>query len=313
MNCPFHIQWYKTETRSYRDLPLRWAELGTVYRYERSGVLHGLMRVRGFTQDDAHIFCTPEQIEDEMREVLRFSLHIWHSFGFHDLIPYLSTRPEKAIGDPERWEQAESVLKKILDESGLDYKVDEGGGAFYGPKIDIKVKDSLGREWQMTTIQFDFNLPERFEMAFVDQSNEERRPYMVHRALLGSWERFFGLLIEHYAGAFPVWLMPVQAEIIPITDDHIAYADEVLKKLKAAGIRAEVDDSGDRMGNKIRKAQEQKIPYMLVIGDREIEAGAVAVRLRSEENLGAMPVDDFIAMAKAVIESKSVELKPETA
>lgn len=303
MNCPFHIMIYKTQTRSYRDLPLRWAELGTVYRYERSGVLHGLLRVRGFTQDDAHIFCTPEQIADEILGVLRFSLDMWHSFGFENITPYLATRPAKAIGEPERWDQATASLRQALEIEGLDYKLDEGGGAFYGPKIDLKIKDAIGREWQMTTIQFDFNEPERFDMTFIGVDGKNHRPYMVHRALLGSLERFFGVLIEHYAGAFPLWLAPVQARVIPIADRHQAYAQEVLAALKLAGIRAELDESSERMNYKIRAAQVLKIPYMLVIGDREMEAHEVAVRLRSEQNLGAMPLDTFITRANQMIAS----------
>jgi threonyl-tRNA synthetase len=305
MNCPFHILIYKTQTRSYRDLPLRWAEMGTVYRYERSGVLHGLLRVRGFTQDDAHIFCTPEQIADEILGVLRFSLDMWRSFGFEHITPYLATRPAKSIGETERWEQATASLRQALEIEGLAYKVDEGGGVFYGPKIDLKVKDAIGREWQMTTIQFDFNEPERFDMTYIGADGKNHRPYMVHRALLGSLERFFGVLIEHYAGAFPLWLAPVQAKVIPIADRHQAYAYEVLAALKAAGIRAELDESNERMNYKIRAAQVQKIPYMLVIGDREMDAHEVAVRLRSEQNLGAMPLDTFIARATQLVASRN--------
>lgn len=309
MNCPFHILIYKTRTRSYRDLPLRWAELGTVYRYEKSGVLHGLLRVRGFTQDDAHIICTPEQIEDEILGVLRFSLELWRAFGFEDIHAYLATRPEKAVGEPERWEQATASLRRALQTEGVAYDVDEGGGAFYGPKIDLKIKDALGREWQMTTIQFDFNEPERFDMVFIGADGKEHRPYMVHRALLGSMERFFGVLIEHYAGAFPLWLAPVQARIIPIADRHLGYAKDVLVKLKAAGLRAELDDSAERMNAKIRAGQLQKIPYLLVVGDREVAEGTVAVRLRTNENLGPMSVESFIARARALIEARNnVEL-----
>jgi len=304
MNCPFHIMIYKTQTRSYRDLPLRWAELGTVYRYERSGVLHGLLRVRGFTQDDAHIICTPEQIEDEILGVLRFSLDLWAGLGFTDLRAYLATRPEKAVGEPERWEQATQSLRKAIEAEGLPYEMDEGGGAFYGPKIDLKINDSLGREWQMTTIQFDFNEPERFDMVYVGADGKEHRPYMVHRALLGSMERFFGLLIEHYAGAFPLWLSPVQARLIPIADRHVAYAREVTERLKGAGLRAEVDDSSDRMNAKIRAAQMQKIPYMLVVGDREVESGQISVRLRTNENLGAMTVEDLIERAQRLVAAR---------
>lgn len=304
MNCPFHIMIYRSRTRSYRDLPLRWAELGTVYRYERSGVLHGLLRVRGFTQDDAHIICTPEQIEDEILGVLRFSLAMWRAMGFADVDAYLSTRPEKAVGEPARWDQATQSLRRALETESLDYKVDEGGGAFYGPKIDLKIRDALGREWQMTTIQFDFNEPERFDMVYVGDDGQEHRPYMVHRALLGSIERFFGLLIEHYGGAFPVWMAPVQAVIIPITDRHLAFGREVESKLRAAGLRAELDASNDRMNAKIRSAQLNKVPYMLVIGDREVEDGAVSVRLRSGEDLGALPVEAFLSGAKAIDDAR---------
>jgi threonyl-tRNA synthetase len=305
MNCPFHILMYQTQRRSYRDLPLRWAELGTVYRYEPSGVLHGLLRVRGFTQDDAHIICTPDQIEDEILGVLRFSLALWRDFGFTNIKAYLATRPPKAVGEQERWDQATESLRRALDIEHIAYELDEGGGAFYGPKIDLKIEDALGREWQMTTIQFDFNLPDRFDMTFVGADGKDHRPYMVHRALLGSLERFFGVLIEHYAGAFPVWLAPVQAKIIPIADRHMAFADQVMVRLKAAGLRAEVDDGGDRMNAKIRNAQLAKIPYMLVIGDREQDNDAVAVRLRSNEDLGAMAVDDFIARVQALAQARN--------
>jgi threonyl-tRNA synthetase len=306
MNCPFHVLIYQNSLRSYRELPLRWAELGTVYRYEKSGVLHGLMRVRGFTQDDAHIICTPEQIEDEVLRVLRFSLAMLRAFGFEDIQAYLSTRPEKAIGEPARWEQAQASLKRAIDAEGLDYKVDVGGGAFYGPKIDLHVRDALRRSWQLTTIQFDFNLPERFDMTYVGEDGQEHQPYMVHRALLGSLERFYGILVEHYAGAFPVWLAPEQARLIPIADRHVDYAREVDMQLRQAHLRASTDASSSRMSAKIREAQLQKIPYMLVVGDREMEAGTVAVRLRTEENLGAMAVDDFITHAKNAIEEHAL-------
>ncbi|MEA3408712.1 MAG: threonine--tRNA ligase [Chloroflexota bacterium] len=305
MNCPFHILVYQAQRRSYRELPLRWAELGTVYRYERSGVLHGLLRVRGFTQDDAHIFCTPEQIEDEILSVLRFSLALWRAFGFEDVEAYLATRPEKAVGEPGRWEQAIDSLRKALEVEGLPYELDEGGGAFYGPKIDLKIRDALGREWQMTTIQFDFNLPERFDMIYVGADGAEHRPYMVHRALLGSLERFFGVLIEHYGGAFPVWLAPVQVKLIPIADRHVSYCEGVMETLKAAGLRAEVDDSGKRMGGKIRNAQIEKVPYMLIVGDREVESETVSVRLRTEEDLGAMPVSKFVSRVKELAASRN--------
>ncbi|MBL7063913.1 MAG: threonine--tRNA ligase [Anaerolineae bacterium] len=304
MNCPFHILMYKTRTHSYRDLPLRWAELGTVYRYERSGVLHGLLRVRGFTQDDAHIFCTPEQIEDEILRVLRFSLDLLRAFGFSDFYLYLATMPEKHVGEPERWVQAQESLHQALKIEGLDYEVDEGGGAFYGPKIDIKIKDALGRAWQCTTIQFDFNLPERFDMTYVGEDGKEHRPYMVHRALLGSIERFFGVLVEHYAGAFPVWLAPVQVVLIPIADRHAEYARSVAGQLKAEGLRVEVDDSSERMQAKIRDAQMQKVPYMLIIGNREMEAGQVNLRMRDGNVPGAMSVDAFLALAQDAVAGK---------
>ncbi|MGD8626041.1 MAG: threonine--tRNA ligase [Anaerolineae bacterium] len=304
MNCPFHIKMYQSKRRSYRELPMRWAELGTVYRYERSGVLHGLLRVRGFTQDDAHIFCTPEQVEDEIVEVLRFSLDLLEAFGFEDFKAYLATRPDDAIGDPARWDQAIEALKRAIAVEELPYEIDEGGGAFYGPKIDLKLRDALGREWQTTTIQFDFNLAERFDLKYIGSDGLEHQPYMVHRALLGSVERFFGILVEHYAGAFPVWLAPVQAMLIPIADRHNGYAHQVADQLKAAGLRVEVDDSSDRMQAKIREAQLQKVPYMLVVGDREMENDQVAVRLRSGKNLGAMSLPDFVARAQEAIDEK---------
>ncbi len=304
MNCPFHLHIYKNSLRSYRDLPMRYAEEGTVYRYERSGVLHGLMRVRGFTQDDAHHFCRPDQMPAEIDFVLGFSLHILRSFGFSDIHAYLSTRPEKSVGEPAMWEAAEVALEESLNRSGIDYKVDRGGGAFYGPKIDLKVEDAIGREWQLSTIQFDFNEPERFDLTYIGEDGQPHRPYMIHRALLGSLERFFGVLIEHYAGAFPVWLSPVQAALIPIADRHLDYARRVEAELRKSGLRVMVDDRPERMNAKIRDAQNQKIPYMLVIGDKEEESGQVALRLRNGENPGAMPLADFIALAKDEIAAK---------
>jgi threonyl-tRNA synthetase len=306
MNCPYQILIYKSRIRSYRELPLRWAELGTVYRYERSGVLHGLLRVRGFTIDDAHIICRPDQVEDEIVGVYDFSLHMLRAFGFEEFAIYLATRPEKFVGVPERWDQAQEALRRALEAQGLPYEVDEGGGAFYGPKIDIKIKDALGREWQMTTIQFDFNLPERFEMTYVGEDGQEHRPYVVHRAVLGALERFFGALIEHYAGAFPVWLSPVQVMLIPIADRHVDYARSVAEQLRAAGLRVAVDDSSERMQAKIRDAQMQKIPYMLVIGNREMEAGQVNLRLRDGDVPGAMSVNDFVALAQGAVAEKRV-------
>ncbi len=308
MNCPFHILIYKSRARSYRDLPLRWAELGTVYRFERSGVLHGLLRVRGFTQDDAHIFCTPEQIEDEILGVLDFSLSLLQDFGFEDYQIELSVRdprtPEKYAGRDEMWEQAERSLVKALEVRNLPYKRMEGEAVFYGPKIDIKIKDALGRAWQCTTIQFDFNVPERFDLTFRDRDGQDRRPYMVHRALLGSLERFFGVLVEHYGGAFPVWLAPVQAVLIPIADRHASYAHDVARRLRAAGLRVEVNDSDERMQAKIRDAQMEKIPYMLVVGDREMETGQVNLRRRDGEVPGAMDVEEFLAIAKKAVEER---------
>ncbi len=308
MNCPFHILIYESDLRSYRDLPLRWAELGTVYRYERSGVLHGLLRVRGFTQDDAHIFCTPEQIHGEILRALDFSLNLLRSFGFEEFKVQLSVRdpdsPGKYAGGDSMWEQAEESLLQAIEARELPYERIEGEAVFYGPKIDIHVRDALRRTWQLTTIQFDFNVPERFDLTYVGEDGKEHRPYMVHRALLGSIERFFGILVEHYGGAFPVWLSPVQAVLIPITDRHVEYAEAVAERLRVAGLRLEVDDSGDRMGAKVRKAQVEKVPYMLIIGDREIEAEQVNLRLRNEEVLGAMSVDEFIALATEAVETR---------
>ncbi|MDY6845698.1 MAG: threonine--tRNA ligase [Chloroflexota bacterium] len=304
MNCPFHIEIYKSGIHSYRDLPLRYAEKGTVYRYERSGVMHGLMRVRGFTQDDAHHFCAPSQMPDEIDFVLSFSLNMLRAFGFDEIEAYLSTMPEKAVGEPEQWQDAEAALEQSLKRAELPYQVDEGGGAFYGPKIDLKVKDALGREWQLSTIQFDFNEPERFDMTYIEEDGQAYRPYMIHRALLGSIERFFGVLIEHYGGAFPVWLSPTQAVIIPIADRHVDYAREVARQLKEADLRVEVDDRSDRMNAKIRDAEKRKIPFMLVVGDREMENGQVDIRRRSSERLGAMLVEDFKALAVKDVEEK---------
>jgi len=304
MNCPFHLHIYKSQLRSYRDLPLRFAEKGTVYRYERSGVLHGLMRVRGFTQDDAHHFCRPDQMPEEIDFTLNFSMNMLRAFGFKDFQAYLSTKPEKSVGDDKMWHDAEIALEETLKRMGVPYEVDAGGGAFYGPKIDLKVKDALGREWQLSTIQFDFNEPERFDLSYIGEDGKEHRPYMVHRALLGSMERFFGVLIEHYAGAFPVWLSPKQVTLIPITDRHNDYAHEVAARLKKAGLRISVDDSSDRMNAKIRNAQKLKVPYMLVLGDREMEEGQVALRRRSGESLPAMSVEEFIALALREIDEK---------
>ncbi len=306
MNCPFHIDIYKSRTHSYRELPLRYAEWGTVYRFERSGVLHGLTRVRGFTQDDAHLFCRPDQMPAEIDRVLHFCLHILRGFGFTEFNAYLSTRPEKRVGEDRMWDAGELALREALERAGMPYHVDEGGGAFYGPKIDLKVYDALEREWQLSTIQFDFTLPERFEMTYVGEDGQEHRPYMIHRALLGSMERFFGVLIEHYGGAFPVWLSPVQIKVIPIADRHADAAYAVARQMREAGFRVEVDDGSDRMNAKIRNAQLQKIPYMLVIGDREAEEGAVNVRLRTGDQRGTMRVEEFITYVQEVVASKTL-------
>ena len=294
MNCPFHIMIYNSQVRSYRDLPLRWAELGTVYRYEKSGVLHGLLRVRGFTQDDAHIICTPDLIESEILEVLRFSLALWKSFGFDNIKAYLATRPEKAVGEPARWDQAIQALRRAVEAEKLPCELDEGGGAFYGPKIDLKIKDALGREWQMTTIQFDFNLPEQFDMTYTGADGAKHRPYMVHRALLGSLERFFGVLLEHYGGALPLWLAPVQAAILPISDKHLVYARQVEKQLRGHGVRTILDDRGDKIGAKIRNAQLQKIPFMIVLGEEESGSGKITVRRRTGENFPGLDLETFV-------------------
>jgi len=305
MNCPFHIQIYKNNKHSYRDLPLRWAELGTVYRYEKTGVLHGLLRVRGFTQDDAHIFCTPEQIVDEVKRTVAFALRIWRSFGFTEITAYLATKPAKAVGEPERWAQATDSLRQALDGEGIPYVVDEGGGAFYGPKIDLKVKDAIGREWQMSTIQFDFNLPERFELAYHGDDGREHRPYMVHRALLGSLERFFGVLVEHFAGAFPLWLAPEQVRVLPINDKVLPAAEKLVEALREQDFRVAMDSSSDKLGAKIRNAQMEKIPYMLVLGAREAEAGLVSVRSRMAGDLGTMKLEDLVSRLRDEVASKA--------
>ena len=308
MNCPFHIHVYKSSLRSYKDLPVRYAELGTVYRYERSGVLHGLLRVRGFTQDDAHIFCREDQIEDEILSVLDFTLFILKTFGFLQYDVYLSTQPEKYVGTPGNWERSTNALKRALEMKGLSYEVDPGEGVFYGPKIDIKVKDSLNRQWQCSTIQVDFNNPERFDMQFRGSDGKEHRPIMIHRALMGSLERFFGILIEHYAGAFPVWLAPVQVIILTIAERHSEYARSLSAQFLAAGIRTEVDIENEKIGYKIRNATILKIPYLVIIGDKEMTENRVTVRKRSGENIGPFTPEEFIAIVKEKAEEKSREL-----
>ncbi len=301
MNCPFHIQIYQSRRRSYRELPLRWAELGTVYRYEKAGVLHGLMRVRGFTQDDAHIICTPEQIGDEIREVIRFANYMWKTFGFPDIQAYLATRPEKAVGAPEQWAQATAALEAALKAEGIPYELDAGGGAFYGPKIDLKIRDAIGRQWQTSTVQFDFNLPERFNMTYTGEDGQPHQPYMVHRALLGSIERFFGILVEHYAGAFPLWLAPEQVRVLPITDKQHAPALALRDRLRTLGFRATMDGRNEKIGARIRDAQMEKIPYMAVLGGREVEAGRVALRHRAAGDLGVMTVEAMAEKLQAEV------------
>ena len=305
MNCPFHIMIYKNKLRSYRELPLRYAELGTVYRFERSGVLHGLLRVRGFTQDDAHIFVAPEDMETEVIRVIGFVVKMLRTFGFEDFKAYIATRPEKSVGDNAVWDQATQALKVAAEKVNLGYEIDEGGGAFYGPKIDIKIKDALGRLWQCSTVQFDFNMSERFDMSFTGVDNQPHRPYMIHRALLGSIERFFGMLIEHYAGAFPAWLAPVQAKVMSITDKQFEYTKSVRDQLLAAGIRVELDSRSEKIGFKIREAAMEKVPYILVVGEKEVEQNAVAVRERGGKDLGVMPLNELISILQEKIRNKS--------
>ena len=304
MNCPFHIKIYNSKLRSYRDLPFRWAELGTVYRYEKTGVLHGLLRVRGFTQDDAHIFCRPDQLTDEISRVLDFTIFILRSFNFKEYQIYLSTRPDKFVGSEEYWEKATAALKDALEKSGMAYEIDPGEGVFYGPKIDIKIKDSLGRAWQCSTIQVDFNLPERFKISYIGEDGKPHQPIMIHRALMGSLERFFGCLVEHFAGAFPSWLAPVQVRILTITNDHIKYAEEISELLKKEEIRVELDSRNEKVGFKIREAQTGKIPYMLVIGDQEIKDKTVAVRKRKEKKTEVMDPESFMKKLNEEIISK---------
>jgi len=305
MNCPFHIEIYRNNLRSYRDLPIKYAELGTDYRYERSGVLHGLMRVRGFTMDDAHIFCTPEQVSQQILEVLDLSIEFLTVFGFKEYEIYLSTRPEKYVGEPERWSMAEDALRAAIEERGFDYKVDEGGGAFYGPKIDIKIKDTIGRLWQCSTIQFDFNLPERFGIYYIDKDNSQKRPFMVHRAILGSIERFFGVLIENYGGAFPLWLAPVQVKILPITDKQNDYAETLVDELRKHNIRCEADSRNEKVGFKIREAETSKTPYMFIVGQKEVDGQNVSVRHHGQIDLGTMNIDEAINKISEEIKSKA--------
>jgi len=304
MNCPGHILIYKTKLRSYRELPLRWAELGTVYRYERSGVLHGLARVRGFTQDDAHIFCRPGQLEDEVVGVLEFARFMMHTFGFDEYEVLLSTRPGKYAGTIENWDKATETLQEAMDRLQLPYEMDPGAGVFYGPKIDIKLKDALGRAWQGPTIQVDFNLPQRFQVTYVGEDGQEHLVAMIHRTVLGSMERFFACLIEHYGGAFPVWLAPIQVAIVPIADRHLDYAQKVAAELRAQGLRIQVDSRSERMNLKIREAQLQKIPYMIVVGDREQTTSTISLRLRNGEDIGTLSLGQFGMIVRSAIEAK---------
>ena len=307
MNCPFHIQIYKTKLKSYRDLPVRYAELGTVYRYERSGVLHGLLRVRGFTQDDAHLFCRPSQIEEEITKVLELIVYILQSFGFFEYKIYLSTKPDKYVGSDEGWETATQALENALNTKKLDFEVDPGEGVFYGPKIDIKIKDSIGRYWQVSTVQVDFNLPERFDISYIEEDGQRHQPIMLHRALMGSLERFFGCLIEHYAGAFPLWLAPVQVILLPITDKHAGYADKLAQRFEELDIRVEKDLRNEKIGFKIREAQLQKIPYMVVLGDKEMDSQTLAVRKRRSKETRTLDFESFLEELKSGIDSRLIE------
>ncbi|NGZ10149.1 MAG: threonine--tRNA ligase [Nitrospira sp. LK70] len=301
MNCPYHIMIYQSHLRSYRDLPIRYGELGTVYRYERTGVLHGLMRVRGFTQDDAHLFCRPDQMEQEVSRVLDFTFFVLRTFGFHQFEVFLSTRPKESVGGDEHWTLATSALEAALKNRNISFHLDPGGGAFYGPKIDIKIKDALGRSWQCSTVQVDFNNPERFELNYIGEDGKAHRPIMIHRALMGSIERFFGILIEHYGGAFPTWLAPVQVVVMNITDHQQDYAAAVVAQLKAVGFRAEADLRNEKIGFKIREAEKAKVPFMLVAGNREMQGGTLSVRGRSGANLGTKTVAEVLDLLQTEV------------
>ncbi len=310
MNCPYHIMIYKSHLRSYRDLPIRYGELGTVYRYERTGVLHGLLRVRGFTQDDAHLFCRPDQIEPEVSRVLDFTFFILRTFGFNEFDVCLSTRPKESVGAEEHWTLATSALEAALKSRNIAFHLDPGGGAFYGPKIDIKIKDALGRSWQCSTVQIDFNNPERFEMQYIGEDGKSHRPIMIHRALMGSIERFFGILIEHYGGAFPTWLAPVQGVVMAITDHQREFVTHVVSQMKAAGFRVEADLRNEKIGLKIREAEKSKIPFMFVVGEREVQAGTLSVRGRSGANLGTMTVAGALDLLKAEVHRAGQQPSP---
>jgi len=307
MNCPFHVMVYKSKGRSYRDLPLRWAEMGTVYRYERSGVLHGLLRVRGFTQDDAHLFCLPSQVEEEVEGLLDFTFFLLGKFGFSEYEVYLSTRPEKSIGSDENWERSEKALRAALTKRGVPFTIDPGEGVFYGPKIDIKIKDALGRAWQCTTIQVDFNNPERFDLTYTDESGEKVQPIMIHRALLGSFERFFGVLIEHYAGKFPLWLAPEQVVIVPVSEKYMAYAAKVRDTFQAKGVRARVDERNEKLGYKIRSLEMEKIPYMAVVGEKEEAEGTLSLRVQGQGDVGTLSPESLAEVILEKERSKAID------
>ena len=298
MNCPFHVKVFKSKIRSYRDLPKKYAEFGTVYRYERSGTLHGLTRVRGFTQDDAHVWCTKDQLDTELTKLLKQGINILKAFGFKEFSIYLSTKPEKYAGTEKGWTKATNSLKYVLKKLKLNYQIDPGGGVFYGPKIDLKIKDTLGREWQCTTIQVDFNLPERFDITYINEKGKKERPYMIHRALIGSFERFIGVLLEHYAGALPFWLSPVQAWVIPIAERHLKYSQSVKKELDQAGYRIELKEENETVSKKIRNGEIQKIPYLLVVGDKEMKNKTVRVRERGKGDIGEMSLEKFLDKIK---------------
>lgn len=304
MNCPGHIKIYQNSLHSYKEMPIKLSEFGTVYRFERSGTLHGLMRVRGFTQDDAHVFCRVDQLDEEIKKLVKFGIGVLKSFGFSDFDIFLSTKPEKHVGSDENWQKAQDALKRALDGEKLEYQIDPGEGVFYGPKIDIKIKDCLGRSWQCTTIQVDFNLPERFKMFYIDNDGKKTQPIMIHRALLGSLERFIGVLIEHYAGAFPLWLSPVQIRILPISDKHLKFCSDLNKTFKDSGIRSEIDIRSESTGRKIRDAQLEKVPYMIIIGDKEIKANKIAVRNRKGKDLGLLNINKFIKQVLEEIEKR---------
>jgi len=304
MNCPFHVKAYQSKIRSYRDLPIKYAEFGTVYRYERSGTLHGLTRVRGFTMDDAHIICEPSQLSQEIEKLAKYTLQMLRAFGFKEFSIYLSTRPEKCVGSQKKWEKATKTLKYVLEKLKLKYETDKGGGAFYGPKIDFKIKDSLKREWQCTTIQFDFNLPKRFDMYYIDKKGKKQEPYMIHRALLGSMERFIAVLLEHYAGSLPFWLSPIQVSVIPVGSSHEKYAKEITKKLKEENFKVELKDKSETVSKKIRESEIQKIPYIIVVGDKEKKKKTIRVRERKQGDTGETKIEKFINKIKKEVEKK---------